>query len=808
MKFSELFQDKYTVVFVLILVLLVSVWISRTYRNGGFGSWMAPSDGYGSGVIEGLVTSTPLWVGEAYTYSTNPPITSGVTGGQATAAADGVLILNRVNRVSNTDATFRFIFKHSTASPPGADRKLKITIPQSHIATPVATDLTITLKPTASGLTTAAAAAAVSLSGTNTDTATGASNIAVSTTSPNFIIEFTLQSATAIAANTMYALELSGVKWKTLSSTLTPVSGGTDALVTLESTMEAVNSQRLVAINVYSATAANIIKIFKDTTYDLDNSYADCRKITTTPLAQLVEPTADDGSNTASTTGAETTFKLDFMLTNPYSPGDELRIQLRNVSKLGANISIKIKQGGRTEVSGTSTFTEVPGGHPYARFVLASGATPILANTSSTLIINGLRTPDAASTESSGMKIRTFLAATVAGAAYAFDSTNFLDKGEYTFPAILARSNTAVSTGSPSSSGTASDGTTYVTSAASAVLISDVKRQMNWAVGAQKEYESAYKVMRSATTETAKTDAQLKYDVAVARRNRLIASHPDSWYDGANWRYGDDGHVRKCTEPSTMSSNEGNCQNIYKMDISGNLVKSADGNNILLMRKCPWKCNNPGQTGSDSCRIDADCLKVTRWATYLPDGTQIEKNLLATTRSQYDDIASETSSSALGEDDIYKRGITRNFQGYGRGRPGQGQQSGYGQGQGRSPGLFGTIRDAAGNIIRGIGNWIDPNDPAGNQRAAKQNAYYYEDGSPAATAYLGMYNGQGYEEESQFYSESKPMNYYYTTNYYYTDGGVSGSGGSGGGADGANDGKSNMPGKLSKVMPYEQTINL
>ena len=52
------------------------------------------------------------------------------------------------------------------------------------------------------------------------------------------------------------------------------------------------------------------------------------------------------------------------------------------------------------------------------------------------------------------------------------------------------------------------------------------------------------------------------------------------------------------------------------------------------------------------------------------------------------------------------------------------------------------------------------------------------------------------------------MNYYYTTNYYYTDGGVSGSGGSGGGADGANDGKSNMPGKLSKVMPYEQTINL
>jgi hypothetical protein len=210
-----------------------------------------------------------------------------------------------------------------------------------------------------------------------------------------------------------------------------------------------------------------------------------------------------------------------------------------------------------------------------------------------------------------------------------------------------------------------------VTSAASSILISDVKRQMNWAIEAQKEYETAYKALRAATTETAKTDAQLKYDVAIAKRNRLIASHPDSWYDGGNWRYGDDGHVRKCAEPSTLSSNEGNCQNIYRLDANGNVVKSADGNNILLMKKCPWKCNNPGQTGSDACRIDADCLKVTRWATYLPDGTQIEKNLLASTRTSYDDIAAASSSSALGDDDIYRRGITRNFGGYGRGR-GQG----------------------------------------------------------------------------------------------------------------------------------------
>ena len=185
------------------------------------------------------------------------------------------------------------------------------------------------------------------------------------------------------------------------------------------------------------------------------------------------------------------------------------------------------------------------------------------------------------------------------------------------------------------------------------------------------------------------------------------------------------------------------------------------------------------------------------WATYLPDGTQIEKNLLATTRTQYDDIARDTSTSALSEDDIYKRGITRNFKGYGQ-KPGGAP--------GGAPGLFGSIRDATGSIIRGIGNWIDPNDPAGNKRTAKHNAYYYEDGSPAATAYLGMYNGQGYEEESPFYGASKPMNYYYTTNYYYTDGQASGSAGGGaGGADGEAAGGGSKP---SKVMPYEQSITL
>ena len=68
-----------------------------------------------------------------------------------------------------------------------------------------------------------------------------------------------------------------------------------------------------------------------------------------------------------------------------------------------------------------------------------------------------------------------------------------------------------------------------------------------------------------------------------------------------------------------------------------------------------------------------------------------------------------------------------------------------------------------------------------------------------------MYNGQGYEEESPFSGASKPMNYYYTTNYYYTDGQASGGAGGGAAGGGAAAAGGSKP---SKVMPYEQSINL
>lgn len=802
MKLSDFFEDKYTVIFVLILVLLVSVWISRTYRNGGFGSWMAPSEGYGTGVIEGLAVADHEKVrydGIALSQTSHAPVAADIAGSRN----DGTLILNKCSFVKDLTTTFRFIFtttaqlRGATGDGAGANAAKIITIkvPAYYIKDPVASEMKVSMRAYGGATLPVADGKATGIGAELDPSPIIAASVPTSGADAGFcVITYTIGTANPIVAG-KYALELSGLKWK--NSVITPgVTAAPNpvslAYVSLESNAET-SSPKLVLVNLWPSDAANLkqVRIFDTTAYDGLSTFLTCRKIST-----------ESPQLSPNYTGTATTFSMTIMLTNDLAAGDIFLVQIPYVTRT-ANIDLGISfvwtnSGGGQDTLTTisnamvdTTGTTYGGGQNVVKFTVGGSLSKDIPIR---LSIAGLQTPTS-KTSTTTAKIRTYKGtpAPSLNAAFASDG-GVLDQGEYLLPAIEPRASTATSSGTAgaTSSGTASDGTTYVTSAASSVLISDVKRQMNWAIEAQKEYETAYKALRAATTETAKTEAQLKYDVAIARRNRLIASHPDSWYDGANWRYGDDGHVRKCVEPSNLSSNEGNCQNIYRLDTNGNVVKSAEGNNILLMRKCPWKCNNPGQTGSDACRIDADCIKVIRWATYLPDGTQIEKNLLATTRSSYDDIASASSSSAQDDDDIYRRGITRNFGGYRRGRP-----------PGQSSGLFGNIRDAAGNIIRGIGNWVDPNDPAGNQRTDRRNAYSYEDGSPAATAYLGMYNGQGYEEESPFYGASRPTSYYYTTNYYYTDGEAGG----GGGGD-VNDGKSNMPGKLSSVKPYEQSINL
>jgi hypothetical protein len=750
---------------------------------------MAPSEGYGTGVIEGLAVADHEKVrydGIALSQTSHAPVAADIAGSRS----DGTLILNKCSFVKDLTTTFRFIFTttaelHGATGDrvgPNAAKIITIKVPAYYIKNPVASEMKVSMR-AYGGATLPVTDGKATGTGAELDPSPIiAASVPSSGADAGFcVITYTIGTAKRMDLG-KYALELSGLKWKdVITAAPSPVNL---AYVSLESNAEAAGSQKLVLVNLWPSDSTKQVRIFATTDYGGESSFLTCRKIST-----------ESPQLSPNYTGTVTTFSMTIMLTNALLSGDIFLVQVPYVTKadkinLGISFVWTNSGGGEDTLTTISnamvdtTGTTYGGSYTVVKFEVG-GSLP--KDTPIRLSIGGLQTPTSRSTITTA-KIRTYRAS-ISSLTTAFSrDVGVLDHGEYNLLAIEARPDTATSSGTPTSSGTASDGTTYVTSAASSVLISDVKRQMIWAIKAQKEYETAYKALRAATTETAKTEAQLKYDVAIARRNRLIASHPDSWYDGANWRYGDDGHVRKCTEPSTLSSNEGNCQNIYRLDESGNVIKSAEGNNILLMRKCPWKCNNPGQTGSDACRIDADCVKVIRWATYLPDGTQIEKNLLASTRSSYDDIASASSSSAQDDDDIYRRGITRNFGGYRRGRP-----------PGQSSGLFGNIRDAAGNIIRGIGNWVDPNDPAGNQRTDRRNAYSYEDGSPAATAYLGMYNGQGYEEESPFYGASRPTSYYYTTNYYYTDGEAGG---------GVNDGKSNMPGKLSSVKPYEQSINL
>ena len=534
MKLSDLFQDKYTVIFVLIVVLLVSVWISRTYRNGGFGSWIAPSEGYGTGVIEGLALQDHVrYQGEVRTQSSHAPA---VTTG---SRSDGTLIINQCSYVKNSETTFRFLFT-TTAELRGVSgttpaKTVTIKVPTYYIQNTSAAGLKATMRAYTGPLPATVGTSA----GTATDLDTAADGRGLSVTVPvagsaaagaaevadvgYCVITYTIQTANPMAAG-KYALEISGLKW--VNNEITPgttaAPGVGLANVSLASNAETA-SPTLVLVNLSPPSdAAKQLRIFNDTTYGGLATLLPCRKITTS--SPQLSPNY---------TGTATTFSITMMLTNALVSGDIFLVQVPYVTRT-ANIDLGISfvwtnsstslQDTLSTISSagviTSDVNTYGGGQNVVAFTLG-GSVP--NNTPVKLTIAGLQTP-AAKTSTTTAKIRTYKTGATLNNAFTVDG-GVLDQGEYILPGIEARAATTVSTGTPSSSGTASDGTTYVTSAAANVLISDVKRQMNWAVEAQKEYESAYKALRSATTPQAKTDAQLKYDVAVVRRNRLIASH-------------------------------------------------------------------------------------------------------------------------------------------------------------------------------------------------------------------------------------------------------------------------------------------
>jgi len=432
---------------------------------------MAPSEGYGTGVIEGFDAPPPQTIPMTLSYDTTQP-------GSASA---GELILNRCEFVQssteNPNSTMKYSFVFTTTGSGNLKggqtpaKTIKITIPTVYAANTNTNGIGISMRPFSSNtaIETLTAPASGSVTG-----------IATAVNGTNLEITYTPQQTAADVLAGKYALELSGIKTPTRAASPATFTPTGNQFVTLESSAQVSGSEKLVAVNMYhTSLATKIVKIFKDKSYDLDSNYKDCRKITTAP-AQLVDT---ELSNTASTTGSATVFKMDFMLTNPFKTGDMLMIELPNVSKLTTSISVQIKQGSTTVSDGEAVFTTVSGSTSYATFKMNSSST-INPNTLATLIISGLRTPDApVQSVSNGNKIRTFLSSTISAssASFSFTSDNFLDAGEYTSPVIASKGATS-SVGASTSAGTASDGSTYVTSAASSVLISDVKRQMNWAI--------------------------------------------------------------------------------------------------------------------------------------------------------------------------------------------------------------------------------------------------------------------------------------------------------------------------------------
>ena len=260
-------------------------------------------------------------------------------------------------------------------------KTIKITIPTVYAANTNTNGLSISMRPFSSdtAIETLTAPASGSITG-----------IAATVNGANLEIIYTPQQTAADVLTGKYALELSGIKTPTRAASPATFTPSGNLFVTLESDVQVSGSEKLVAVNMYHATdATKIVKIFKDKSYDLIALYNDCRKITTAP-AQLVD---NPISNTASTTGSETVFKMDFMLTNPFKTGDMIMIQLPNVSKLTSEISVQIKQGSITASDGQAVFTTVPGSTSYATFTMSSSST-IAANTVATLIISGLRTQD------------------------------------------------------------------------------------------------------------------------------------------------------------------------------------------------------------------------------------------------------------------------------------------------------------------------------------------------------------------------------------------------------------------------------
>ena len=346
MNIRYLFQDKYTVIFLLVVVLLVSIWVSRTYRNGGFGSWIAPSEGYGTGVIEGLTVadhSKLNYLGEVRTQTSHAP--SNTQGSRS----DGTLIINQCSYVKNTPTMFRFLF--TTTAPlrgltgdgtgDNAAKVITIKVPTYYIQNTDATGLKAVMRAYTGALPATVGTSAGT--GSDLDTAENNRGLVVSVPASGApdagycVIRYTIQTTTPMVAG-KYALELSGLKWKDaeINPGAASVSAPGDGManVSLSSSAESSSvSPILVFVNLWptaAADAAKRLRIFDTTAYAGIPEYIECRKIST-----------ESPQLSPNYTGSATAFSMTIMLTNALASGDIFIIQVPYVTRT-ANVDLGI----------------------------------------------------------------------------------------------------------------------------------------------------------------------------------------------------------------------------------------------------------------------------------------------------------------------------------------------------------------------------------------------------------------------------------------------------------------------------------
>jgi hypothetical protein len=519
---SKFFEDKYTIIFALLLVLLVSIWISRTYRNGGFGGWIAPAEGYGTGVIEGFTGS--LMLPDASNERTYCNMVTGT-------------IISEVGiPFSLTTAQAMPAAVAASAGPPPVS-----AIPAGEIYVNFPTGYFVPLLSTDSGTL---SAKLFTNDGVRVDTGATGGTITFDPANAPTRLKYIVGGGAAVPAGT-YVLKIYNLKLGAA------VDAGTGQTGTITVTTSTTGSTTVLDI-LHPAIASSK----KDPRFP-----ESCRKMKVNPVVKVYVPPYEA---TLPKVSSPVYVKLVFTLTNTFANGDKFVVQIPELLQSSGGVNITTAKAETTPAS--TSFTSGTLQYSAANINAAASyysktnitfiptlSSAIPAGTQITLEFGGLTTPANEKPQVNDSQIVAIQTINSADIMY--------ERGIYSFPAITGGS-AASPASSSTASGTASDGTTYVTAAASSVLISDVKRQSEWAINAQKAYETAWTKLRNASASE-KTAAQDAYDVAVKIRNRLIASHPDSWFDGSAWRYGDDGYIKKCTEPSTLSSNEGNCQNIF-----------------------------------------------------------------------------------------------------------------------------------------------------------------------------------------------------------------------------------------------------